>query len=88
MAHYKLTSTVILTLGSGLEEKAEAQMDLGGYMTRQVEQEMPCKDDGDHISNVGRVGHVGFLRGDGGALLTVYIAARRGHGATDEESST
>ncbi|KAI4148375.1 MAG: hypothetical protein LQ340_005111 [Diploschistes diacapsis] len=30
-------------------------MDLGGNMTRQIEQDMPVEDDGSHIVNVGKL---------------------------------
>ena len=52
-AHYKLTSTVILHLGTRNESLGE--MDLSGNMTRQVEQDMPVDDDNSHIINVGKL---------------------------------
>ena len=52
-AHYKLTSTVILHLGTSNENLGD--MDLSGNMTRQIEQDMPVDDDGSHIINVGRL---------------------------------
>jgi capping protein beta len=52
-AHYKLTSTVILHLGTSSESLGE--MDLSGNMTRQIEQDMPVVDDSSHIVNVGRL---------------------------------
>ncbi|KAL8721563.1 MAG: hypothetical protein Q9225_001771 [Loekoesia sp. 1 TL-2023] len=52
-AHYKLTSTVILHLGTANE--ALGHMDLSGNMTRQIEQDMPVQDDGSHIVNVGKL---------------------------------
>ena len=52
-AHYKLTSTVILQLGTKTE--ALGDMDLSGNMTRQIEQDMPVHDDASHIVNVGRL---------------------------------
>ena len=52
-AHYKLTSTVILHLGSNNESLGE--MSLSGNMTRQVEQDMPVENDGSHIVNVGKL---------------------------------
>ena len=52
-AHYKLTSTVILHLGTSSEKLGT--LNLGGNMTRQVEQDMPVEDDGSHIVNVGRL---------------------------------
>ncbi|TKA63532.1 F-actin-capping protein subunit beta [Cryomyces minteri] len=52
-AHYKLTSTVILNLGSSGE--ALGELELSGNMTRQVEQDMPVEDDGSHVVNVGKL---------------------------------
>lgn len=53
MSHYKLTSTVILHLSTGND--ALGDMDLGGNMTRQIEQDMPVHDDASHIVNVGKL---------------------------------
>jgi len=52
-AHYKLTSTVILNLGTASEGLSE--MDLSGNMVRQVEQDMPVEDDNSHVANIGRL---------------------------------
>ena len=52
-AHYKLTSTVILHLGTSNESLGE--MDLSGNMTRQIEQDMPVEDDNSHIVNIGKL---------------------------------
>ncbi|KAF2742634.1 F-actin capping protein, beta subunit, partial [Sporormia fimetaria CBS 119925] len=52
-AHYKLTSTVILSLGSSSD--ALGRLDLGGNMVRQVEADYPVEDDGSHVANVGRM---------------------------------
>ncbi|MCJ1481029.1 F-actin-capping protein subunit beta [Schaereria dolodes] len=52
-AHYKLTSTVILHLGTSNESLGE--MELSGNMTRQIEQDMPVDDDTSHIVNVGKL---------------------------------
>ena len=52
-AHYKLTSTVILHLGTSSESLGD--MDLSGNMTRQIEQDMPVGDDNSHIVNIGRL---------------------------------
>ena len=49
--HYKLTSTVILSLST----TSGTAMDLSGNMTRQVEQDMPVDNDDSHIANVGRL---------------------------------
>ena len=53
MAHYKLTSTVILRLSTVNE--ALGDMDLSGNMTRQIEQDMPVTDDASHVVNVGKL---------------------------------
>ncbi|KIW07946.1 F-actin-capping protein subunit beta [Verruconis gallopava] len=53
VSHYKLTSTVILSLGS--ETDALGSMDLSGNMVRQVEQDMPVEDDNSHVANIGRL---------------------------------
>lgn len=53
VAHYKLTSTVILHLGA--KSDALGSLDLGGNLTRQVEQDLPVEHDGSHIVNVGRM---------------------------------
>jgi len=52
-AHYKLTSTVILSLGTDTESLGS--MDLSGNMVRQVEQDMPVDDDGSNVANIGRM---------------------------------
>ncbi|OAA45551.1 F-actin capping protein beta subunit [Metarhizium rileyi] len=51
--HYKLTSTVILSLATA--DNSLGDMDLSGNMTRQVEQDMPVDNDDSHIANVGRL---------------------------------
>ncbi|KKA27134.1 hypothetical protein TD95_000395 [Thielaviopsis punctulata] len=51
--HYKLTSTVILSLVSSTA--ALGDMDLSGNMTRQVEMDFPVDTDESHIANVGRL---------------------------------
>lgn len=53
MAHYKLTSTVILQLGSAAESLGS--MNLSGNLTRQVEQDMPVENDASHVANVGKL---------------------------------
>ncbi len=53
LAHYKLTSTVILRLSTANE--ALGNMDLSGNMTRQVEQDMAVTDDASHVVNVGKL---------------------------------
>lgn len=56
--HYKLTSTVILSLAtssSSASSTALGDLDLSGNMTRQVEQDMPVDTDESHIANVGRL---------------------------------
>ncbi|KAL2112507.1 hypothetical protein VUR80DRAFT_7360 [Thermomyces stellatus] len=51
--HYKLTSTVILTLSDSTA--GPDAIDLSGNMTRQIEQELPVESDDSHIANVGRL---------------------------------
>lgn len=53
MSHYKLTSTVILQLGA--KSDAIGKMDLGGNLTRQVEQDMAVENEANHISNIGKM---------------------------------
>ncbi|KAL4967959.1 3'-5' DNA helicase [Aspergillus stella-maris] len=53
MAHYKLTSTVILHLSN--ESEALGEMDLSGNMTRQVEVDLPVESDASHVANVGKL---------------------------------
>lgn len=53
MTHYKLTSTVILSLSSASSSLGE--MDLSGNMTRQIEQDMVVDGDESHIANIGRL---------------------------------
>ncbi|KAF7548166.1 hypothetical protein G7046_g8768 [Stylonectria norvegica] len=54
--HYKLTSTVILSLSlSTAAAGTLGDMDLSGNMTRQVEQDLPVDTDESHIANVGRL---------------------------------
>lgn len=52
-AHYKLTSTVILNLGTGGNDLGS--LDLSGNMVRQVEQDMPVDDDTSHVANIGKM---------------------------------
>jgi capping protein beta len=51
--HYKLTSTVILSLSTS--GSALGDMDLSGNMTRQVEQDFAVEGDSAHVANVGRL---------------------------------
>ncbi|KAL4907494.1 F-actin-capping protein subunit beta [Aspergillus multicolor] len=53
LAHYKLTSTVILHLSN--ENEALGEMDLSGNMTRQIEVDMPVDSDASHVANVGKM---------------------------------
>lgn len=52
-AHYKLTSTVMLWLQTNKE--SSGTMNLGGSLTRQVEQDAPVTDSSPHIANIGRM---------------------------------
>lgn len=52
-AHYKLTSTVILNLGT--DSESLGNMDLSGNMVRQVEVDMPVDDESSHVANIGRM---------------------------------
>ena len=52
-AHYKLTTTVILHLGSSSESLG--QINLGGNMVYQKELDLPVEDDSSHIVNLGRM---------------------------------
>jgi capping protein beta len=52
-AHYKLTSTVILSLGT--ENDALGGLDLSGNMVRQVEADMAVEDDTSHVANIGKM---------------------------------
>jgi capping protein beta len=52
-AHYKLTSTVILSLGT--DSEALGGLDLSGNMVRQVEQDMAVDDDTSHVANIGKM---------------------------------
>lgn len=54
MAHYKLTSTVILHLSSDAKDTL-GTLGLSGNLTRQVEQDMPVENDVSHVANVGRL---------------------------------
>jgi capping protein (actin filament) muscle Z-line, beta len=51
--HYKLTSTVILSLSTSSGTLGE--LDLSGNMTRQVELDLPVEGDESHIANVGKL---------------------------------
>ena len=50
---YKLTSTIILNITS--ESAQSGKIDLGGNLTRQIEQDMDVKEDNDHVCNIGRL---------------------------------
>jgi len=52
-AHYKLTSTVMLTIETRTE--ATGSVSLAGSLTRQAEQDAPVTDAEPHISNIGRM---------------------------------
>uniref|UniRef100_A0A0C9REI9 F-actin-capping protein subunit beta n=1 Tax=Fopius arisanus TaxID=64838 RepID=A0A0C9REI9_9HYME len=52
-AHYKLTSTAMLWLQTN--KHGSGTMNLGGSLTRQVEQDWPISDTSPHIANIGRM---------------------------------
>uniref|UniRef100_U5ELN2 F-actin-capping protein subunit beta n=1 Tax=Corethrella appendiculata TaxID=1370023 RepID=U5ELN2_9DIPT len=52
-AHYKLTSTAMLWLQTN--KQGSGTMNLGGSLTRQVEQDAPVSDTSPHIANIGRI---------------------------------
>jgi len=52
-AHYKLTSTVMLTIET--ETAATGQVSLAGSLTRQDEKDFPVNDANPHVSNIGRM---------------------------------
>jgi len=52
-AHYKLTSTVMLSIET--ETEATGTVQLAGSLTRQAEQDSPVNDLNPHVSNIGRM---------------------------------
>jgi len=52
-AHYKLTSTAMLWLQTN--KHGSGTINLGGSLTRQVEQDCPVSDSSPHIANIGRM---------------------------------
>ncbi|XP_065079077.1 F-actin-capping protein subunit beta [Ochlerotatus camptorhynchus] len=52
-AHYKLTSTAMLWLQT--HKQASGTINLGGSLTRQVEQDAPVSETSPHIANIGRI---------------------------------
>lgn len=52
-AHYKLTSTSMLWLQTNRE--GSGTMNLGGSLTRQIEQDAPVSEASPHIANIGRM---------------------------------
>ena len=54
LAHYKLTSTVILHLSSEAKETL-GTLGLSGNLTRQAEHDLPVENDISHVANVGRL---------------------------------
>ncbi|KAG5674449.1 hypothetical protein PVAND_004419 [Polypedilum vanderplanki] len=52
-AHYKLTSTAMLWLQT--HKQASGTMNLGGSLTRQIEQDCPVSESSPHIANIGRM---------------------------------
>lgn len=53
MAHYKLTSTAMLWLQTN--KTGSGTMNLGGSLTRQVEQDAAVNEQSPHIANIGRM---------------------------------
>ncbi|ORZ31209.1 F-actin-capping protein subunit beta [Catenaria anguillulae PL171] len=76
VAHYKLTSTVMLSLLHGKRD-GDGQMDLSGSLTRQQEQDLPFDNDkSSHLANLGRmVEDMEFKLRD--ALKNVYFDKTR-----------
>jgi capping protein beta len=68
MSHYKLTSTVILNLGTDTD--VLGSMDLSGNMVRQVEQDMAVEDDNSHVINIGKVRSITIFLSDWDDMLT------------------
>lgn len=52
-AHYKLTSTVMLSIET--ETATTGVVNLGGSLTRQAEQDFPVNAQNPHVSNIGRM---------------------------------
>jgi len=52
-AHYKLTSTVMLSIET--ENAATGRVNLGGSLTRQQEGDFPVNEANSHVSNIGRM---------------------------------
>merc|ERR1711963_441332 len=52
-AHYKLTSTVMLSIET--ETEATGTVQLAGSLTRQAEQDSPVNDMNPHVCNIGRM---------------------------------
>lgn len=50
-ATYKLTSTVLLDVGS--KDEILGNLDLSGHLSRQLERTLPTKDEASHIANIG-----------------------------------
>ncbi|XP_044740607.1 F-actin-capping protein subunit beta isoform X2 [Chrysoperla carnea] len=52
-AHYKLTSTAMLWLQTN--KQGSGTMNLGGSLTRQIEQDFPVSESSPHIANIGKM---------------------------------
>uniref|UniRef100_A0A182PMA2 F-actin-capping protein subunit beta n=1 Tax=Anopheles epiroticus TaxID=199890 RepID=A0A182PMA2_9DIPT len=52
-AHYKLTSTAMLWLQTN--KQGSGTINLGGSLTRQIEQDAPVSESSPHIANIGRI---------------------------------
>jgi capping protein beta len=52
-SHYKMTSTAMLWLQTN--KQGSGTMNLGGSLTRQIEQDAPVNEASPHIANIGRM---------------------------------
>ncbi|KAJ3364036.1 hypothetical protein AMAG_12754 [Allomyces macrogynus ATCC 38327] len=76
VAHYKLTSTVLLSLAGSTANDTPGSINLSGSLTRQEEKDMVVDDKGAHVANLGRmVEDMEFKLRD--ALKNVYFDKTR-----------
>ena len=74
-AHYKLTSTSMLWLQTN--KPRSGTMNLGGSLTRQVEQDCSVSEASPHIANIGEEKWItGLLM----SILSSFRSSSRGHG--------